>query len=392
MSSIFGAKAESFHVPFLETTGSGQDLERYQNNAVAFGGERLRCAFSRGRRRVTVVIDVSSRDLDLKKLPPGAHFPQELPRGIPDPISRLFHSPGKLFFVPKRAESDPCSDAVRVSFAFFPLPPSSSALNPDSPLRPPSPSTLAGSRPYSIMLLRKGNALILLVTISLTVLVFTFLASTPSSSSSSSRTFSPFHDAPEWDSSSDDMLSGGVHILPIDMGRPNDLGDQGEVTFTNSEDELNNSPPPSSSPPPSQQDLDSSPMSGSPDPRPNLSFPTHPPLRTRLEAFLRRPTLSYDLALEHNVKLCPLEIHDRQVNPDQLNGEREGWKSLTVEEIGRRRRSLVNGLWKVEESGRQVVAGVERGGGGGGRGIVVAGGNQVGSLSYRRAQLRKTRR
>jgi len=225
------------------------------------------------------------------------------------------------------------------------------------------------------MLLRKGNALVLLGTISLTVLLFTFLTSSPSSSSSSSsRSSSPLYDSPEWDSSSDDSLSGGVHILPIDMGHPNDLGDQGEVTFADTNDELNSPPPPSSDQDP---DFDTSPMTGSPTPRPNLSFPTHPPLRTRLEAFLRRPTLPYDVALQHNIKLCPLEIHDRQVNPDQLNGEREGWKSLTVEEIGRRRRSLVNGLWKVEESGRQVVAGVERGGGGGGRGIVVAGGNQV---------------
>ncbi|KAL7412809.1 mannosyltransferase putative-domain-containing protein [Mrakia frigida] len=225
------------------------------------------------------------------------------------------------------------------------------------------------------MLLRKGNALILLVTISLTVLVFLTFFSSSSTSSSSPHSSSHLFDSPTWDLSSDESLSGGVHILPIDMGHPNDLGDQGEVTFTNDDDELKlNSPPPSS-----PQDSDSSPMSGSPDPRPLLSFPTHPPLRTRLEAFLRRPTLSYEQALEHNVKLCPLEIHDRQVNPDQLKGEREGWKTLTVEEIGRRRRSLVNGLSKVEEGGKQVVAGMEIEGGGagaGGRGIVVAGGNQ----------------
>lgn len=110
-------------------------------------------------------------------------------------------------------------------------------------------------------------------------------------------------------------------------------------------------------------------------PLPNLKSPS---LRMRMQMFLARPLLSHSAALAHNVLTCPLEIHDRQVNPDQLRGELENWGKMDVAELRRRRSSLVSGLEELESRGTELVGGGLDGPVAGGRkGIVIAGGNRV---------------
>lgn len=100
-----------------------------------------------------------------------------------------------------------------------------------------------------------------------------------------------------------------------------------------------------------------------------------PLLSTRLSEFLHRPILSYAAALKENVKTCPLKIHDRQVNPDQLKGERDFWKSVSETDVKARREGLVKALEQAEKNGEKIVS--SENAKSGGRGIVVAGGNRV---------------
>ena len=98
-------------------------------------------------------------------------------------------------------------------------------------------------------------------------------------------------------------------------------------------------------------------------------------LASRLAAFLARPVLSHAAALKANVAACPLEIHDRQVNPDQLKGEREGWARLTEADIKLRRKSLVEALERAGKAGERLVGDPKAKSSG--RGLVIAGGNRV---------------
>lgn len=131
-------------------------------------------------------------------------------------------------------------------------------------------------------------------------------------------------------------------IQPIDLGDPkNDLGDEEQPSFIS--DDLADS----------------------------LSVTSQ--LKARLKAFEARPVLSYEAALERDRKLCPVAIHDRQVNKDQLNGQRENWKAMDETVIRRKRRELVAGVEALIHAGNPVVGSdLPRG-----RGIVVAGGNRV---------------
>jgi len=98
-------------------------------------------------------------------------------------------------------------------------------------------------------------------------------------------------------------------------------------------------------------------------------------LASRLAAFLARPVLSHAAALAANVAACPLAIHDRQVNPDQLRGEREGWAKVTERDIEARRKGLVEALERAGKEGERLVGDPKATSGG--RGLVVAGGNRV---------------
>ncbi|KAG8701003.1 hypothetical protein FRC08_004336 [Ceratobasidium sp. 394] len=96
-------------------------------------------------------------------------------------------------------------------------------------------------------------------------------------------------------------------------------------------------------------------------------------LRNRLAALLARPVSEHDEALKYNVQSCPKEVADSQVNQDQLKGNAAGWAKISMEEIKKRRKDIVEYLENAERNGTTLVAGgrAQRG-----RGIVMTGGNQ----------------
>jgi alpha 1,2-mannosyltransferase len=97
---------------------------------------------------------------------------------------------------------------------------------------------------------------------------------------------------------------------------------------------------------------------------PGLRLPAqleaYPLLHERLHAFLSRPVRSYDAARPLNERLCPRDLSDRLVNPDQLNGDGEFWREDVDEEVIRKKRvEMVRYLVEVIERGDKVVWDVE---------------------------------
>ncbi|EIW68172.1 hypothetical protein TREMEDRAFT_44612 [Tremella mesenterica DSM 1558] len=104
-----------------------------------------------------------------------------------------------------------------------------------------------------------------------------------------------------------------------------------------------------------------------------LLSPQLEPLASQLKKFLLRPVLSYEESDAANKKLCPSEISDRLVNPDQYNGDGQFWREgVTPTVVYEKRASLIHFLAKHVEEGRTIF-GAEVGQG---QGIVLTGGNQ----------------
>ncbi|KIJ51257.1 glycosyltransferase family 71 protein [Sphaerobolus stellatus SS14] len=97
-----------------------------------------------------------------------------------------------------------------------------------------------------------------------------------------------------------------------------------------------------------------------------------PLLQARLHALLNAPVLSYAEATPANEAACPPSVADKQVNQDQLKGNREEWITISKEEIKERRKSIVRFLEVLESQGTAVMGP----GLGSGRGIVMTAGNK----------------
>jgi hypothetical protein len=177
----------------------------------------------------------------------------------------------------------------------------------------------------------------------------------------------------EWETEPDPDIEG-VKILPIDLGDPKEPPAEDGITFVSSEGGEELATPVEAAPPrPNQADPLSSDAPSLPILPPiRLSSPN---LKRKLLDFLARPVRSYEDALARNIERCPLATHDRQVNPDQLKGERENWRKVSEEDVRKRRQDLVDGLEAAEVQGEEVVAAANNKDGG--KGIVVAGGNRV---------------
>ncbi|CEL63889.1 hypothetical protein RSOLAG1IB_05654 [Rhizoctonia solani AG-1 IB] len=96
-------------------------------------------------------------------------------------------------------------------------------------------------------------------------------------------------------------------------------------------------------------------------------------LRKRLSELLSRPIRAHKEALELNAQTCPIEVADKQVNRDQLNGNSAFWERITTDEISQRRKAIVSYLELAEKNGTELIASerVHKG-----RGIVMTGGNK----------------
>lgn len=101
-------------------------------------------------------------------------------------------------------------------------------------------------------------------------------------------------------------------------------------------------------------------------------------LSSKLTAFLRRPALSHEQALEANSAACPPGLSDALVNPDQLKGEREFWQHVDADEVLKRRAQLVQ--YVADQAGTSKVIG-EPTDGKPTRGIVFTAGNAVSACS-----------
>ncbi|CED82623.1 Alpha-mannosyltransferase [Phaffia rhodozyma] len=255
------------------------------------------------------------------------------------------------------------------------------------------------------MLLRKTNVFVLVLTIVLTsLLTVYYLSSLPLPSSSLSEAGSATSNAAEleaeWEKSTSPPIippsidlgtsqpEGGVG-LPVDPKPSVDFEEVVKVTEGNGEVHILpvvevDARPSGSSGSSSSSSSGSGLSSSSDDTSDSESSSTKTTTTTTsskdrlarsLQAFLDRPVRSYAEALKENVKACPLKVHDRQVNPDQLKGERKHWKAIGTDDVVMRREQLVNGLNALESQGEKVTW-VEDEGKGDGRGIVVAGGNR----------------
>lgn len=74
----------------------------------------------------------------------------------------------------------------------------------------------------------------------------------------------------------------------------------------------------------------------------------HPRLAERVEAFLARPVLHHEQARAQNEAACPVAQLDRQVNADQLNGDRSNWHEIDADRIVGMRQAAV--AWLEEKS------------------------------------------
>ncbi|KAF8307448.1 hypothetical protein DL93DRAFT_2087974 [Clavulina sp. PMI_390] len=70
---------------------------------------------------------------------------------------------------------------------------------------------------------------------------------------------------------------------------------------------------------------------------------------------------------------CPVDVADRQINPDQMSGNIEKWLAMDTDELAERRLAIVQYLETLEKEGKVLVGG--DGKSGKGRGIVMTGGN-----------------
>jgi len=100
-----------------------------------------------------------------------------------------------------------------------------------------------------------------------------------------------------------------------------------------------------------------------------------PLLQARLQNLLDAPVLSYSEAKSSNDKSCPPEFADKQVNQDQLKGNRDFWIDVTKDDIREHRRKIVEYLKTLEKDGVAVMGADSKAGSR--RGIVMTAGNKV---------------
>lgn len=77
----------------------------------------------------------------------------------------------------------------------------------------------------------------------------------------------------------------------------------------------------------------------------------HPLLAKAAEAFLARPVLDHAQARAQNEAACPVAQLDRQVNADQLRGDREKWLRVDADRIVAMRQAAVK--WLETRSARE---------------------------------------
>ncbi|KAF8588833.1 glycosyltransferase family 71 protein [Ramaria rubella] len=97
-------------------------------------------------------------------------------------------------------------------------------------------------------------------------------------------------------------------------------------------------------------------------------------LRDRLQALLNAPVLSHSEAVIKNEEACPRAVADKQVNQDQLQGNRDKWLKVDEAEVRIRRQAIVQYLEKLEEEGK-IIFGTDKKSGEG-RGVVMTAGNK----------------
>lgn len=118
------------------------------------------------------------------------------------------------------------------------------------------------------------------------------------------------------------------------------------------------------------------PISKETKPRP-IAINSSKDLRDRLRAFLGAPMPTYRQSIQDSLVECPFEVADRQVNPDQHEGNLEKWTTMDNDDLAFRRLALVKYFEMLEAEGVNIVGKKEdfpnR------RGIVMTGGNQVGA-------------
>lgn len=77
----------------------------------------------------------------------------------------------------------------------------------------------------------------------------------------------------------------------------------------------------------------------------------HPLLAEAAENFLARPVLDHVQARAQNEEACPVAQLDRQVNADQLNGDREKWLDVNADRIMEMRHAAIE--WLEERSAEE---------------------------------------
>lgn len=77
----------------------------------------------------------------------------------------------------------------------------------------------------------------------------------------------------------------------------------------------------------------------------------HPLLAQAADAFLARPVLDHSQARAQNKAACPLAQLDRQVNADQLRGDRETWLGTHADRIVAMRQAAIK--WLEDRSARE---------------------------------------
>lgn len=99
-------------------------------------------------------------------------------------------------------------------------------------------------------------------------------------------------------------------------------------------------------------------------------------LQARLQNLLRAPLLTSGEAYQQNVAHCPIDVANRQVNPDQLWRHGWFWKRLRLRDVVRRRVAILKYLEDVGRDGRLFSTSAPS------RGIVMTGGNQVDTIAH----------
>ncbi|KAH8648483.1 mannosyltransferase putative-domain-containing protein [Xylariales sp. PMI_506] len=112
------------------------------------------------------------------------------------------------------------------------------------------------------------------------------------------------------------------------------------------------------------------------------SLALHKDIADAMARFIQRPALDHKQAAAQNEAACPREQLEKQVNQDQLHGERDKWLAVDKTKIMEMRRSALSFLEaRSEEEGKDALIGPGFGPGGvavkkGSKGVVIAAGNR----------------